>query len=115
MLLSWLFGLLYFGSVAIAAATWQVAAAQVLSAVYVAGLVGVGIVYFQELVDEPGSASTLYFNGITAGSTLAGVVWGAVVVATGYRGAFAACVVLTAASIVLLAVGHLMRRRMRTI
>jgi SET family sugar efflux transporter-like MFS transporter len=115
MLLSWLFGLLYFGSVAVAVATWQVAAAQVLSAIYVAGLVGVGIVYFQELLDKPGSASTLYFNGITAGSTLAGVLWGAVVVAAGYRGAFAACVALTSASIVLLAAGHVVRRRARTV
>jgi MFS transporter, SET family, sugar efflux transporter len=110
LLLSWSFALLYFGLVGEATATWQVFAVLLLSAVYVAGLVGLAIVYFQELVDEPGRASTLYFNGITAGSTVAGVLWGAVVVAAGYRGAYAACVVLTAASIVLLAAGHLLRR-----
>jgi SET family sugar efflux transporter-like MFS transporter len=113
MLLSWLFGLLYFGSVGLATATWQVALATGLAAVYVPGLVSVAIVYFQELLDEPGSASTLYFNALTAGGTVAGLVWGIVVAARGYRGAYAACVLLTAASIVLLAAGHLLRRRPR--
>jgi SET family sugar efflux transporter-like MFS transporter len=113
MLSSWLFALLYFGSVGIATATWQVALATVLSAVYVPGLVSVAIVYFQELLDEPGSASTLYFNSLTAGSTVAGLVWGVVVAARGYRGAYTACVLMAAASIVLLAAGHLPRRRPR--
>jgi SET family sugar efflux transporter-like MFS transporter len=113
MLLSWLFGLLYFGSVGLATATWQVALATGLAAVYVPGLVSVAIVYFQELLDEPGSASTLYFNALTAGGTVAGLVWGIVVAARGYRGAYAACVLLTAASIVMLAAGHLLRRRPR--
>jgi SET family sugar efflux transporter-like MFS transporter len=111
MLSSWLFGLLYFGSVGVATATWQVAVATLLAAVYVPGLVSVAIVYFQELLDEPGSASTLYFNALTAGSTVAGLIWGLVVAARGYRGAYAACVLLTAVSIVLLAAGHLCRRR----
>jgi SET family sugar efflux transporter-like MFS transporter len=111
MLVSWLFGLLYFGLVGVATATWQVALATVLSAIYVPGLVSVAIVYFQELLDEPGSASTLYFNSLTAGSTVAGLIWGVVVASRGYRGAYAACVLLTAASIVLLAAGRLLLRR----
>jgi len=43
----------------------------------------------------PGTASTLFFNSLTTGSTVAGVLWGAVVVASGYRGTYAAGVVLT--------------------
>lgn len=113
MLASWLFGLLYFGAVGLATATWQVAAATVLSAVYVPGLVSVAIVYFQELVEERGAASTLYFNSLTAGSTVAGVLWGAVVAVSGYRGSYAASVLLTAVSIVVLAAGHLVGRRGR--
>jgi SET family sugar efflux transporter-like MFS transporter len=95
----------------VATSIWEVFAAQVLSTVYVSGLYGVGIAYFQELVAEPGTASTLFFNSLTTGSTVAGVLWGAVVVATGYRGTLAAGVALTAVSMVVLAAGHLVRRR----
>jgi MFS family permease len=91
MLLSWLFGPLLFASMAAATSIWQIAIAQVLSALYVAGLLGVALAYFQQLLDEPGSATTPYFNGLTAGSTIAGVLWGAAVAAGGYRGAYIAC------------------------
>ncbi|PZR89910.1 MAG: hypothetical protein DLM67_18440 [Candidatus Nephthysia bennettiae] len=111
LLLSWLLGLLYFASMAAVTSTWQIAIAQVLAAVYVAGLVGVAMAYFQQLLDEPGSASTLYFNGITAGGTIAGVFWAVAVAAGGYRGAYVACLFLAAASTVLLVTGYLLRRR----
>jgi len=113
MLPSLLFGVLYFACVGVATSTWEVFAAQVLSTVYVSGLYGVGIAYFQELVAEPGTASTLFFNSLTTGSTVAGVLWGAVVVASGYRGTLAAGVALTATSIVVLGAGHVLSRPRR--
>jgi SET family sugar efflux transporter-like MFS transporter len=111
LLVSWLVGPLYFVAMAAVTGTWQIAIAQVLSAIYVAGLVGVALAYFQDLLAEPGSASTLYFNGITAGNTIAGVLWGVAVAAGGYRGAYVACLLLAVASTVLLVTGHRQRRR----
>lgn len=110
MLSSSVFGLLYFGFLAVAGTTWQVALAQLLNAVFVPGLVALALVYFHELLREPGVASTLYFNSTTAGSTVAGVLWGAVVVASGYRGALWTCVGLTAAGIAMLGASQRRRR-----
>ena len=101
---------MYFGVMAAVTSTWQIAIAQVLCAIYVAGLVGVALAYFQDLLAEPGSASTLYFNGLTAGNTIGGVLWGVAVAAGGYRAAYVACLLLAAASTVLLVSGHLLRR-----
>jgi SET family sugar efflux transporter-like MFS transporter len=111
LLVSWLAGPLYFATMAAVTSTSQIAVVQVLSAVYVAGLVGVALAYFQDLLAEPGSASTLYFNGLTAGNTIGGVLWGVAVAAGGYRAAYVACLLLAAASTGLLVSGHMLRRQ----
>lgn len=108
---SWVLGPIYYGAVALATSTWHVALAQVVCAIYMSGLFGVAIAYFQDLMGEPGSASTLYFNAITAGSTIAGVAWGGAVASAGYRGAYVTCLGLAVTSTVMLVAGHLVRRR----
>jgi SET family sugar efflux transporter-like MFS transporter len=55
--------LAYYGIMLATEATWQVMAAQVLHAVVISAVMGVGISYFQDLAPgRPGYASTLFTN-----------------------------------------------------
>ncbi|ONI83101.1 MFS transporter [Actinosynnema sp. ALI-1.44] len=69
-------------------AVWHVAAGQVLSAVAIAAVMGVGLTYFQSLAPErPGFATTLYSNTLTVGVMLAGPLLG-LARELGYRTAY---------------------------
>ncbi|GAA4440125.1 MFS transporter [Actinokineospora soli] len=68
---------------------WQVAAAQVLNAVVISAVMGVGISYFQDLVPgKPGAATTLYTNTAKVSAMVAGPLLG-LAQHLGYRSAFA--------------------------
>jgi MFS transporter, SET family, sugar efflux transporter len=57
--------------------TWQVALAQILNAVVISAIMGVGITYFQSLApDRPGFATTLFSNTLTVGAMLSGPLLG---------------------------------------
>ncbi|GAB3008750.1 sugar efflux transporter [Saccharothrix stipae] len=96
--------LVYYAALLVTTATWQVAAAQVLHAIVIAAVMGVGISYFQGLApDRPGYATTMYTNATTASAMVSGPLVG-LAQALGYRSAFAIAFVLTVFGLVLLLV-----------
>lgn len=98
-------GTVYFAAVSLASSTWQVAAAQVLQAMFVAGMMGVGIALFQDLMPgRPGRATSLYANTSRVSSVAAGPLVAAAQ-AVGYRGTFAIAAGLCCLGLVLLALG----------
>ena len=80
-------------------------AAQVIRAVVLAILAGLGMTYFQQLM--PGrvsAATTLFSNTLNIGSMLAGIVSGTIAQVFGYRDVYIVCAVLTAAAWVVMQV-----------
>jgi SET family sugar efflux transporter-like MFS transporter len=79
----------YYGALVVTTATWQVAVAQVLHAIVISTVMGVGISYFQRLApDRPGYATTLYTNTLKVGTMVSGPLLG-LAQTLGYRSAFA--------------------------
>jgi SET family sugar efflux transporter-like MFS transporter len=82
--------------------TWQVMAAQVLSAITISSVMGVGISYFQGLAPErPGYATTLFTNTAVVGTMLAGPFLG-VAQQFGYRYAYAISLTMSVVGLVLI-------------
>lgn len=94
--------LAYYAVVMPSTATWQVAVAQVLHAIVISAVMGVGISYFQGLAPErPGYATTLYANTLKVSAMVSGPLLGVAQV-SGYRGAFAIAFALTVVGLGLL-------------
>ncbi|WP_246168245.1 MFS transporter [Paenibacillus antarcticus] len=86
-------------------AMWQMLAAQVLLAVFVAVISAIGISYIQDLLPNmPGYASTLFSNSSTIGRLIGSLVGGGLASIVGYRYSFVFCFVLIIISIVMLAI-----------
>lgn len=67
----------YYLVVILSGAMWQMLAAQVLLAVFVAVISAIGISYIQDLLPSmPGYASTLYSNSSTIGRLIGSLVGG---------------------------------------
>jgi MFS transporter, SET family, sugar efflux transporter len=80
--------LAYHAVVIATSSAWQVAAAQVLQAIVISAVMGVGITFFQSLEpDRPGYATTLFTNTATAGAMLSGPLLG-LAQELGYRTAY---------------------------
>jgi SET family sugar efflux transporter-like MFS transporter len=95
-------GVGYYGLVAVAGQTWLVVVAQLLSAVFVAAVMGIGISFFQDIMpDRVGSATTLYSNTSKISSMVAGPLIG-IAQAWGFRSVFAVSAALCAVGLVLL-------------
>ncbi|MGX7828585.1 sugar efflux transporter [Actinokineospora sp. 24-640] len=78
----------YYAVMSTTTAVWQVAAAQVLNAVVISAVMGVGISFFQDLSpDRPGAATTLYTNTAKVSAMLAGPLVG-LAQHLGYRSAY---------------------------
>jgi SET family sugar efflux transporter-like MFS transporter len=87
---------LHFGLVVLAGGMGALIAAQVVRAVVLAILAGLGMTYFQTLM--PGrfsAATTLYANTSSVGAMLSGITSGAVAQAFGYRSVFILCAALS--------------------
>ncbi|MCJ7843203.1 sugar efflux transporter [Lederbergia sp. NSJ-179] len=68
VIMSCLVGILYFTVLGIATASWQLIAAQILQATFIAVVTGNGLSYFSDfLPDSAGVAATLYANASTLG------------------------------------------------
>jgi SET family sugar efflux transporter-like MFS transporter len=82
--------------------TWQVAVLQVLHAVVISAVTGVGITYFQSLApDRPGYATTLFTNTLTLGSMLIGPLLG-LAKQLGYHTAYLMSLIMSAVGLVFL-------------
>ncbi|MET0233750.1 MAG: sugar efflux transporter [Kibdelosporangium sp.] len=103
--------LIYQAVMFMTTSTWQVAAAQVLNAVLISAIMGVGISYFQALApDRPGFTTTLYTNTITVGAMLSGPLLG-LAQQLGYRTAYLMSLVMSAFGLILLVMTGMTARR----
>ena len=99
----------YHGVMLLVGSTWQVAAAQVLHAIVISAVMGIGISYFQSLSpDRPGYATTMFTNSATVASMLAGPLLAVAQLLT-YRTAYGMSLVMS-----VLGVGLLLLARPRT-
>ena len=105
-----LFGIAYYVLAAVVGQVWQLVAAQVLNACFIAVIQGLGISYVQELLPrQPGRASTLYSNTFAYGAIVASPLLG-LGAKYGYRFSFVVAVCLAVAGLVLLTLGRPARR-----
>lgn len=105
MLCGAILGGAYYVVVIISDAMWQMLAAQILLAVFVAVISAIGISYIQDLLPSmPGYASTLYSNSSTIGRLVGSLVGGGLASIVGYRYSFVLCFILIIISAIMLAV-----------
>lgn len=105
-----LFGIGYYALASQAGQVWQLGAAQLLDACFIAVIQGLAISYVQELLPlQPGRASTLYSNTFPCGAILASPLLG-LGAEFGYRVTFGAAVGLSAGGLVLLLASRPARR-----
>ncbi|MEV6599117.1 sugar efflux transporter [Actinoplanes sp. NPDC051346] len=97
-------GVAYYGLAAIATGVWLLFVAQVLNALFIAAVSGLGISYMQNMLPRhPGRATTLFTNSFPLGAMLAGPLFG-VSQQFGYRLAYVICAGLCGAGLVVLTV-----------
>jgi SET family sugar efflux transporter-like MFS transporter len=90
---------------------WHVLAAQVLNAIVISAIMGVGILFFQALApDRPGFTTTLYTNTITLGAMIGGPLLG-LAQQIGYRSAYLMCLVISVIGLILLVITGMTARR----
>jgi SET family sugar efflux transporter-like MFS transporter len=78
----------YHCAMLLAGSTWQVAAAQVLNAIVISAVMGIGISYFQSLLPgRPGHATTMFTNSATVATMMSGPLLAAAQLLT-YRTAY---------------------------
>ncbi|GIP28612.1 MFS transporter [Paenibacillus sp. J23TS9] len=95
----------YYLVVITSGAMWQMLAAQILLAFFVAVISAIGISYIQDLLPSmPGYASTLYSNSSTIGRLVGSLVGGLLASFVGYRYSFVLCFILVMISTTMLAV-----------
>lgn len=100
-----IFGGAYYLVVITSGAMWQMLAAQILLAFFVAVISAIGISYIQDLLPNmPGYASTLYSNSSTIGRLIGSLVGGLLASVVGYRYSFVLCFILVIISTIMLAV-----------
>lgn len=103
VLIGMAFAVAYHAVVAATTQIWQVAAAQVLNAVVIAAVMGVGISYFQSLdPSRPGAVTALFGNTTVAGTMIAGPLLG-LAQQLGYRNAYLMCLSMAGLGLLLLA------------
>lgn len=95
----------YYFVVIISNSMWQMLAAQILLAIFVAVFSAIGISYIQDLLPSmPGYASTLYSNSSTIGRLIGSLVGGGLASIVGYRYSFILCLILVSVSAILLVI-----------
>ncbi|MEV4640759.1 sugar efflux transporter [Actinoplanes sp. NPDC049548] len=97
-------GVGYYALAAISSGVWVLFVAQILNALFIAAVSGLGITYMQNMLPgHPGRATTLFTNSFPLGAMLAGPLFG-VAQHFGFRYAYVICAVLCAAGLLLLTV-----------
>ncbi|GAB6989798.1 sugar efflux transporter [Paenibacillus pini] len=95
----------YYLVVILSGEMWQMIAAQILLAVFVAVISAIGISYIQDLLPNmPGYASTLYSNSSTIGRLVGSLVGGLLASVVGYRYSFVLCFILVFISTIMLVI-----------
>jgi MFS transporter, SET family, sugar efflux transporter len=95
-------GVVYFAVATAAGSVWVLLVAQLLNALFIAAVSGLGITYVQEMLPrQPGRATTLFTNTFPIGAMLAGPLFG-VAQHFGFRLAYGMGTVLCALGLLLL-------------
>lgn len=96
-------GILYYTVLSVSTQPWQIIAAQLLQATFVAIVMGNGLSYFTGLLpDSPGLATTLYSNTSTIGKLLGNLGGGVAAEFTGFRHVNWICIAVALFSFVIL-------------
>jgi SET family sugar efflux transporter-like MFS transporter len=96
---------IYFIGIMLADSAEHLIPLQAANAFVVSVFSCLGMQYFQELMpNEPGNATTLFFNTNRVGAILAGVLAGWIAGVFGYRYVFVMCAILSSAAFVLLVI-----------
>jgi SET family sugar efflux transporter-like MFS transporter len=70
-------GVAYYSLAAVSTSVWMLVAGQILNALFIAAVSGLGISYLQDMLPaEPGRATTLFTNTFPIGAMLAGPLFG---------------------------------------
>jgi len=97
-------GIAYFVLAAAATGLWMLFAGQLLNALFIAAITGLGISYVQNMLPgHPGRATTLFSNAFPLGAMLAGPLFG-LAQHFGYRLSYWLCAALCTAGLLLLIV-----------
>jgi MFS transporter, SET family, sugar efflux transporter len=100
-------GIAYYAGLAAASGPVLLIGLQVLNAVFIAIVAGVGLALFQRIIPRPGLATGLYTNTRRVGAIISGPIIALGSIATlGYRNVFIACAILTAAALPLILSGR---------
>lgn len=97
MLAGCLAGMAYCVGMAFVREPWQLLALQVLNALFVAVLSGIGMALFQRIIAGPGLATGTFGNTRRVANILTGPLIGLAGTSTGYPAVFLACAVLVTA------------------
>lgn len=82
-------GVLFYGGLLFITGAWQLIALQLLNAMFIGVLAGIGMLYFQDLMPgQAGAATTLYSNTNRVGWIIAGSVAGAAAEIWSYHAVF---------------------------
>lgn len=86
---------IYFTILSVSTHSWQLIAAQLLQAAFVAILMGNGLSYFADLLpDSPGLSASIYYNGSIIGRLVGNLGGGIIAQFVGFRYVYWICLVL---------------------
>lgn len=93
----------YFTILSVSTHSWQLIAAQLLQAAFVAIIMGNGLSYFTDLLpDSPGLSATIYYNGSIIGRLVGNLGGGIIAQFAGFRSVYLVCLALVMVSFFLL-------------
>ncbi|CAI0727621.1 sugar efflux transporter [Serratia entomophila] len=100
MLFAVLAGVLFYGGLVVFTGKTALIALQLLNAIFIGIVAGIGMLYFQDLIPgRPGAATTLFTNSISTGVILAGVLQGALVENLGHYAVYWLAALLAVAAL----------------
>ncbi len=86
---------IYYTILSVSTHSWQLIAAQLLQATFVAIVMGNGLSYFAELLpNSPGLAATIYSNGSTIGRLVGNLGGGIIAQFAGFRHVYWVCLAI---------------------
>lgn len=93
----------YYSILSLSTHPWQLIAAQLLQATFVAIVMGNGLSYFANLLPHsPGLSTTIYSNGSTIGRLFGSLCFGIIAQYTGFRNVYWVCLALVISSLFIL-------------
>ncbi|SMF84974.1 Predicted arabinose efflux permease, MFS family [Paenibacillus uliginis N3/975] len=103
MIIGCFVALIYYSILSISTDSWQLIAAQLLQATYVAIVMGNGLSYFTDLLpDSPGLSTTIYYNGSIIGRLVGNMGGGIIAQFVGFRHVYWACLAIVIFSLFIL-------------